>query len=77
MPRGIRKEIDYAEEIQKVEMRIVHHQNSIKELEEKKENLITRKNEKDMNLLTSYLQQNNMSAGDLLKQLQVKLQNAS
>ena len=58
MPRGIRKEIDYAEEIQKVEMRIVHHQNSIKELEEKKEDLINRKNEKDMNLLTAYLQQN-------------------
>lgn len=76
MPRGIRKEIDYAEEIQKVEMRIVHHQNSIKELEEKKENLINRKNEKDMNLLTAYLQQNNMSAGDLLKQLQLNLQTA-
>lgn len=76
MPRGIRKEIDYAEEIQKVEMRIVHHQNSIKELEEKKEDLINRKNEKDMNLLTAYLQQNNMSAGDLLKQLQLNLQTA-
>lgn len=76
MPRGIRKEIDYAEEIQKVEMRIVHHQNSIQELEEKKENLINRKNEKDMNLLTAYLQQNNMSAGDLLKQLQLNLQTA-
>ena len=77
MPRGIRKEINYTEEIQKVEMRIVHHQNSIKELEEKKENLINRKNEKDMNLLTAYLQQNNMSAGDLLQQLQLKLQTAS
>lgn len=76
MPRGIRKEINYTEEIQKVEMRIVHHQNSIKELEEKKENLINRKNEKDMNLLTAYLQQNNMSAGDLLQQLQLKLQTA-
>jgi len=76
MPRGIRKEVNYTEEIQKVEMRIVHHQNSIKELEEKKERLISQKNEKDMNLLTNYLQQNNLSAGDLLQQLQLQLQTA-
>ena len=76
MPRGVKKEINYAEEIARVEMRIVHHQNSIKELEEKRENLINRKNEKDMNLLTTYLQQHNMSAGDLLEQLQLQLRTA-
>jgi hypothetical protein len=76
MPRGIKKEVNYTEEIQKVEMRIVHHQNSIKELEEKKETLINQKNEKDMNLLTAYLQQHNLSAGDLLQQLQLNRQTA-
>lgn len=72
MPRGIKKEINYAEEIQKVEMRITHYQTTIKELEEKKQNLITQKNEKDMNLLLSFLSENNISAEDLLKQLSLQ-----
>ena len=72
MPRGIKKEINYAEEIQKVEMRIVHHQTSIQELEEKKQNLIEQKNEKDMNLLLSFLSENHISAEDLLRQLSLQ-----
>ena len=72
MPRGVKKEINYAEEIQKVEMRIIHHQTSIKELEEKRQNLINQKNEKDMNLLLSFLSENNISAEDLLKQLSLQ-----
>lgn len=72
MPRGIKKEINYAEEIEKVNLRIIHHQNSIKELEEKKQNLINQKTEKDMNLLFSYLSEHNISAEDLLKQLNLQ-----
>jgi hypothetical protein len=72
MPRGVKKEINYVEEIQKVEMRITHYQTTIKELEEKKQNLITQKNEKDMNLLLSFLSENNISAEDLLKQLSLQ-----
>ena len=72
MPRGVKKEINYAEEIQKVEMRITHHQNSIKELEEKRQILIQQKNEKDMNLLFTFLSENNISAEDLLQQLNLQ-----
>lgn len=72
MPRGVKKEINYAEEIEKVSLRIIHHQNSIKELEEKKQTLINQKNEKDMNLLFSYLSEHNISAEDLLKQLNLQ-----
>ena len=72
MPRGVKKAINYSEEIQKVEMRIVHHQNSIKELEEKRQMLIQQKNEKDMNLLFTFLSENNISAEDLLKQLNLQ-----
>lgn len=72
MPRGVKKTINYSEEIQKVEMRIVHHQNSIKELEEKRQMLIQQKNEKDMNLLFTFLSENNISAEDLLKQLNLQ-----
>jgi hypothetical protein len=72
MPRGVKKEINYAEEIQKIEMRITHHQNSIKELEEKRQILIQQKNEKDMNLLFTFLSENNISAEDLLQQLNLQ-----
>ena len=69
MPRGIRKEVNYKEEIERVNLRIVHHENSIKELEEKKENLIQRKTQRDVNVLTNYLTQNNLSAEDLINNL--------
>lgn len=72
MPRGVRKEINYAEEIQKTEMRITYHQNSIKELEEKRQNLINQKNERDMNLLFSFLSEHNITAEDLLQQLSLQ-----
>ena len=69
MPRGIKKEINYQEEIEKVNLRIVHHEKSIKELEEKRENLIQRKNQRDVNILTNYLTQHNLSAEDLIANL--------
>ena len=69
MPRGVKKEINYKEEIERVNLRIVHHENSIKELEEKKENLIQRKNQRDVNILTNYLTQHNLSAEDLIANL--------
>lgn len=69
MPRGVKKEINYKEEIERVNLRIVHHENSIKELEEKRENLIQRKNQRDVNILTNYLTQHNLSAEDLIANL--------
>ena len=71
MPRGVKKEINYKEEIERVNLRIVHHENSIKELEEKRENLIQRKTQNDVNILTNYLNQNNLSAEDLIAQLRL------
>jgi hypothetical protein len=61
--------INYTEEIEKVNMRITHHENSIKELEEKKEVLQEKKNQQDMVQLSAYLTEHNMSVGQLLEQL--------
>ena len=61
--------INYTEEIEKVNMRITHHENSIKELEEKKEILQEKKNKQDMVQLTTYLTEHNISVGQLLEQL--------
>lgn len=69
MPRGIKKEVNYKEEIEKVNMRIIHHENSIKELEEKREHLIQMKNQKDVHIITNYLAQNNLSAEELISNL--------
>ena len=61
--------INYTEEIEKVNMRITHHENSIKELEEKKEVLQEKKNQQDMVQLSAYLTAHNMSVGQLLEKL--------
>lgn len=71
MPRGVRKEINYKEEIEKINLRIVHHENSIKELEEKRNDLIQRKNQKDVNFLTDYLSKHNLSAEELINNLKL------
>ena len=61
--------INYTEEIEKVNLRITHHTNSIKELEEKREILQEKKNQQDMVQLSAYLTAHNMSVGQLLEQL--------
>lgn len=61
--------VNYTEEIEKVNMRITHHERSIQELEEKKEILQEKKNQQDMMQLTDYLTTHNISVGQLLEQL--------
>ena len=61
--------INYTEDIEKVNLRITHHTNSIKELEEKREVLQEKKNQQDMVQLSAYLTAHNMSVGQLLEQL--------
>lgn len=72
MPRGVKKEINYSEEIQKLEERITYHQNAIQNIQEKRQNLIQEKNERDMSLLHDFLVQNSISAEDLLKQINLQ-----
>ena len=63
--------VNYQEEIERVDLRIVHHQNSIKELEEKREYLIEQKKQRDVNVIMMYLNENNLSAEDLIEQLDI------
>ena len=70
MPRGRKPNpVNYTEEIEKVNMRITHHQNSIKELEEKRGVLQEKKHEQDIVQLSNYLTTHNMSVEQLLQQL--------
>lgn len=63
--------VNYQEEIERIDLRIVHHQNSIKELEEKREYFIEQKKQKDINVLMMYLNENNISAESLIEQLNI------
>lgn len=70
MARGRKKEINYAQEIEMMEKKINYHQNALNLLTAKKEELITKKTEEDIKRLQEFLIKNNLSANDLLKQLQ-------
>mgnify|MGYP006966740625 CR=1 FL=1 len=66
MPRGIKKQINYSEELSKIEARIIHHQNSIKELKEKREELLQQKDKEEIVSLKNYLTQNHLTTQDLI-----------
>ena len=71
MARGRKKEINYAQEIEMMEKKIAYHQNALTLLENKVEELKIKKNEEEIKMLQAFLVQNNLSANDLLKQLQI------
>ena len=70
MARGRKKEINYAQEIETMERKIAYHQNALELLSRKREELISKKTEEEIKILQEFLAENNISANDLLKQLQ-------
>ena len=64
-----KKPVNYDEELERINLRITHHQNSIVELEEKRNQLVEQRTAKEMSILTNYLQQNQLTAADILSQL--------
>lgn len=64
-----KKPINFQEEIERIDMRLVHHQNSIKELEEKRESICSQKRQSDMNQLLNFMQEHNLSASDVINQI--------
>ena len=70
MARGRKKEINYGQEIEMMERKISYNQNALDLLEKKKQELIIKKTEEEIRMLQEFLTKNNLSANDLLKQLQ-------
>lgn len=64
-----KKPINFQEELERIDMRLVHHQNSIKELEEKRESICSQKRQSDMNQLLNFMQEHNLSASDVINQM--------
>lgn len=73
MPRGIKKEINYEEEIKKTEARITHHTNSIKELKERKQELEQQRKMKDFKTLENFMSIYNLTPIDLINLCSGKL----
>ena len=63
-----KKPINFQEELERIDMRLVHHQNSIKELEER-ESICSQKRQFDMNQLLNFMQEHNLSASDVINQI--------
>jgi hypothetical protein len=66
MPRGVKKTINYNEEIPKIEMQINRHLKTIKELKNKKSEFIKAQEFEQVKQLNNFLQSNNISAQSLL-----------
>lgn len=64
-----KKPINFQEELERIDMRLVHHQNSIKELEEKRESICSQKRQSDMNQLLNFMKEHNLSASDVINQI--------
>lgn len=66
MPKGIKKTINYEEEFERIEARITHHTNSIKELKERKLELENKKRMEELKKLDTFLTNHNMIPEDLV-----------
>lgn len=67
MPRGIKKEINFNEEFEKIKARITYHSNSIKELKKKKLELEQKQQKEELNSVKNYLEKNHLSSKDLIE----------
>lgn len=66
MPKGIKKQINYNEEFEKIEARITHHTNSIKELKERREELENKKRMEELISLSNFLSAHNILPQDVI-----------
>lgn len=70
MPRGVKKQINYDEEISKIETRITHHKNSIAELEEQKNSFIAKKEEAELKQLRDIIKESGQTPAEFLASIQ-------
>lgn len=66
MPKGIKKTINYEEEFERIEARITHHTNSIKELKERRMDLENKKRMEELKKLDNFLSIHNIMPDDII-----------
>ena len=69
MPRGIKNVVDFPTQLQQLNDKIEKHQQTIIDLKAKRDELLAKKQEADMSELSTFMQNNNLSAADVLAML--------
>lgn len=69
MPRGIRGSADHAAQLQKMDDQIARCAERMANLKAQRQELLTKKQENDLRELYSYMQENSLSAAEVLAQL--------
>lgn len=69
MPRGVRNSTDYSAQISQIDEKIQKYTERITNLKDQKQELLSRQRDADMQELYSYMQENDLSARDILTQL--------
>ena len=66
MPKGIKKPINYTEEFERIEARITHHTNSIKELKDRRMDLENKKRMEELKNLDTFLTNHKLMPEDVI-----------
>lgn len=69
MPRGARKSIDYDAEIQKLDTKIEKYSALLADTKNQRQEVMSKKQDADMQQLYTYMQQNDMSPADVISTL--------
>lgn len=69
MARCAKKQINYEEEVMKIDNQIAKHLNTVAELKDKKSELLKQKKHYELMELNNYLNSKNLNIEDLLKQV--------
>lgn len=67
MPRGVRRQIDYNEELQLLDAQILKHKNALQSLQEKRSDLVKEKERRELQELSEIVQSTGMSVHELIQ----------
>ena len=70
MPRGVKKSVNYDEELMKIDAQITRWTNTIKELQDKKTALLNQKEQKELSELKEVVESSGMTVHDLMQMVQ-------
>lgn len=69
MPRGVRGSVDYSAQLSKIDEKIERHTSTLQLLRQQRQEVLSRKQEEDLRDLYAYMQENGMTATDILAYL--------
>lgn len=69
MPRGVRGSVDYTAQLRKIDEKIERHASALQLLKQQRQDILSRKQDEDLRDLYAYMQENGMTAAEILAQL--------